>query len=173
MPDLVVVEFKEPYEADALLTALQELDKKNPIDLDDSVVVVKDKEGNVTVDQAFDAYEQLPASGALYFGFLGALLGWIFAYAGFWGAVFGLQAGIAVGWIAGVISARFADVGVPQEVIRRLQETLKPDTSAVCVLTRTPLSSDSILPHLVPYCGTLLQTTLPAEDEAKLRTALA
>jgi uncharacterized membrane protein len=173
MPDLVVVEFKEPYEADALLIALQELDKKDPIDLDDSVVVVKDKEGKVFVDKALDAYEQLPASGALYFGFVGAVTGWILTYAGFWGAVFGLQAGILLGWIAGVLTAWLGEVGIPQAVIEKLAKTIEPGTSGLCVLTRTPLTSASILPHLTPYEARLVLTSLPADEEAKLRTALS
>lgn len=173
MHELVVMGFQERYKADALLTAMDDLEKQCVIDLEDAVLVVKEPDGTVSVEQTLDLFSQLPTSAALYFGFLGALLGWILAGSSLAGIVLGLQAGLVIGWILGTVSARFSDVGVPGDLVRELGSTIQPGSVALAVAVRGEVCSEKVLETLKEYDGKLIQTTLTADEAAQLKKALA
>jgi uncharacterized membrane protein len=173
MHELVVMGFQERYKAEALLTAMDDLEKQCVIDLEDAVLVVKEPDGTVNVEQTLDLFSQLPTSAALYFGFLGALLGWILSGNSLAGIALGLQAGLVMGWVLGTVSARFSDVGVPTDLVRELGSTLPPGSVALALAVRGEVCSEKVLEKLKEYDGKLIQTTLAANDEAQLKKALA
>ena len=55
--------------------------------------------------------------------------------------------------------------------MKKLGETFKPGSSALCVLVRK-VTPDKILEALKPFSGTVLQTSLTKEKEEALRKAL-
>lgn len=173
MHELVVMGFQERYKADALLTAMDDLEKQCVIDLEDAAIVVKTTDGTVQVEQAMDAFSQIPTSAALYFGFLGALLGWILSSGWLAGVAIGLQAGLLFGWILGTAAASVSDVGVPADVVRELSETIIPGSVAVALAIRGEVNSVKVIEKLKEYDGRLIQTTLTGEEATLLRKALA
>jgi uncharacterized membrane protein len=63
-------------------------------------------------------------------------------------------------------------VGIDDNFMRSLGETLKPDSAALCVLVRQ-MTADKVIEEIRQFGGTLIKTNLCNENEAKLRDALA
>jgi uncharacterized membrane protein len=105
----------------------------------------------------------LTAAGALSGGFWGALMGLIFLNPLF---------GFAIGAAAGAVSGALRDVGIDDNFMKSMGETLKPGTAALCVLIRQ-MTPDRVVQEIQKFGGTLIKTNLCHENEAKLREALA
>jgi uncharacterized membrane protein len=80
--------------------------------------------------------------------------------------------GFAIGAGAGAISGALSDVGIDDGVMKKLAETLKPGTAALCVLIRS-MTADKVVEEIQKFGGTVIKTNLSHEDEGKLRQALA
>jgi uncharacterized membrane protein len=80
--------------------------------------------------------------------------------------------GFAVGAAAGAISGALSDVGVDDDFMRSLAETLKPGTAALCVLIRQ-MTADKVVEEIQPFGGKVLRSNLCHEQEAKLQAALS
>ena len=63
------------------------------------------------------------------------------------------------------------DVGIDDNFMKKLAEGLRPNTSVLFVLVRKS-TPDKVLAEIKQYGGTVLQTSLSHEDEAKLQAAL-
>jgi uncharacterized membrane protein len=79
--------------------------------------------------------------------------------------------GLALGAGLGAISGRLADYGIDDKFAKQLTATLQPKSSAIFMLVRRS-TPDKVIPELSQYGGTILQTSLPKETEAKLQQAL-
>ena len=101
----------------------------------------------------------LTASGAVGGGFWGVLIGLIFM-----NPLLGLVVGAGAGAVAGALS----DVGINDDFMK---QKLTPGTSALFVLVDSDLT-DKVLDALRGTGGTVLQSSLSHEDEAKLQAAL-
>ncbi len=159
MATLVVIDYENEVKAEEVRLALLKMQKEYLIDLADAVVVVRDQNGKVKLRQLHN----LTAAGALSGGFWGALMGLIFLNPLF---------GFAIGAAAGAISGALKDVGIDDNFMKNLGETLKPGTAALCVLIRQ-MTPDKVMEELQKFGGTLIKTNLCNENEAKLREALA
>ncbi len=158
MSDLIVAGFEQQYQADEVLTALVKLQKEHLIDLEDAAIVIKDAEGKVKIKQAMN----LVGAGAIGGGFWGLLFGTL---------LFSPILGAAVGAAAGALSGKFTDIGIDDNFIKELGETIKPSTSALFVLVKRA-TPDKVLAEIKPYNPKILRTSLSADNEAQLRTAL-
>jgi uncharacterized membrane protein len=158
MSDLIVVGFKDEFKADEVLLDLAKLQREHLIDLDDAVVVVRNQKGKVKIKQT----QELVASGALSGGLWGALIGLIF---------FNPLLGWAVGAAAGALSGSFTDIGIDDNFIKEVGNTIEPGTSAIFVLVRKA-TPDKVLEELSQFEGKVIRTSLSKEDEAKLQEAL-
>lgn len=158
MSELIVVAYPDEARAEEVRRKLVELQKEHLIDLEDAAIVSKDHDGRVRLNQAVN----LTAAGALSGGFWGVLIGALFLNP---------LLGAAVGAGAGALSGRLADIGVNDDFMRELGETLTPGGSALFVLLRRG-APDKFIPEIEGYGGTLLRTSLPYADEARLRAAL-
>ena len=78
---------------------------------------------------------------------------------------------MAVGATAGAASGALADVGINDNFMRELSETLEPGCSALFVLVRKS-TPDKILAELEGFRGKVLQTSLSHEEEQRLREVL-
>jgi hypothetical protein len=80
--------------------------------------------------------------------------------------------GAAVGAGAGALSGKFTDVGINDTFMRDLGAKLTPGTAAVFILARK-ISADKVAERLATLNsgGHILQTSLSADDEAKLAAA--
>jgi uncharacterized membrane protein len=159
MSTLVVIDYESEIRAEEVRLALLKMQKEYLIDLADAVVVVRDDKGKVKLRQLYN----LTAAGAASGGFWGALIGLLFLNPLF---------GFAIGAAAGAISGALRDVGIDDNFMKELGQTLKPGTAALCVLIRQ-MTADKVLEELQKFGGTLIKTNLCNENEAKLREALA
>lgn len=157
MSDLIVIGFKDEFKADEVLIELRKMEREHLIDLEDAAIVVRKREGKVKVKQT----QELVTSGALSGGFWGLLLGMLFLhpFLAFFGAA------------AGAISGAFTDIGIDDNFIRELGNTIEPGTSALFILVKKS-TPDKVLDELSQFEGKVLQTSLSKEDEAKLQAAL-
>jgi len=159
MATLVVIGYDTELQAEEVRIALLKMQKEYLIDLADAVVVVREANGKVKLRQMYN----LTASGAASGGFWGMLIGMLFLNPLF---------GFALGAGAGALSGTLTDLGIDDGVMKKLAETLKPGTAALCVLVKQ-MTPDKVLEEVQKFGGTVIKTNLSHEDESKLRAALA
>jgi len=157
MSDLIVIGFQDEFKADEVLIELRKLEREYLVDLEDAAIVVRNKAGKVKIKQT----QELVTSGALSGGFWGLLIGLIFLHPML--AIFGA----AVGAISGALT----DIGIDDNFIREIGDTIEPGTSAIFVLVKKS-TPDKVLDELSQFEGKVLRTSLSKEDEAKLQAAL-
>jgi uncharacterized membrane protein len=80
-------------------------------------------------------------------------------------------AGLAVGAAAGAIAGKKSDIGIDDKVIKAINDDMRLNTSAVFLLVHD-VNRDAVIPIFTKYGGKVMQTTVTAEDEAKLQAML-
>lgn len=109
----------------------------------------------------FKQLHSLVGTGAFGGAFWGLLIGLIFAAP--W-------LGLALGAAAGGTVGALADHGVDDKFIKKVGETIEPGHSALFLLIHKT-DMVKLLDEMAEFHPTVLQTTLSADDEAKLREA--
>jgi uncharacterized membrane protein len=160
MSELVVVAFKDRYRAEEVRIDLLKLDREHLVDLEDAVVLVRDKNGKVKLRHA----SHLTLGGAIGGGFLGMMLGVMLLNPVF--AALGLAAGTAIGAVSGSME----HLGIDEDFMKDLAGHLQPGTSALCILVRDHLNL--VLEDVQRYGGQVLTSSLKHEDEEQLKAAL-
>lgn len=158
MSQLIAVTYPDQFKAEEVRVKLWKLQREYLIELEDAVIVTKDKASKIKLHQAMN----LTAVGALAGGFWGTLIGMIFL-----NPLFG--AGIGAAW--GAVSGALTDAGINDEFMKTLAEKLEPNTSVLFVLVRNA-TPDKVVAEIAEYGGTVLRSSLSHEDEAKLQSAL-
>ncbi|MDY0042737.1 MAG: DUF1269 domain-containing protein [Desulforhabdus sp.] len=158
MSTLVVIGYDNQYKAEEVRLMLKKMQKDYLIDLEDAVVAVKEENGKVKLHQTYN----LTAAGALSGGFWGTLIGLIFLSP---------LLGMAVGATAGAVSGALADVGIDDNFMKELAESMNPGSSVLFVLVRKA-TPDKVLEELKGTGGKVLKTSLSHDNEAKLQSAL-
>lgn len=160
MSTLVAVVFDDETTAFEMRTALVKMQKQHLIDLEDSVVVTRDRSGRTRLDQAVN----LTSAGAIGGGFWGLLIGMLFLNP---------LAGAVVGASVGALSGRLTDLGLDDKMLKDVAQSMKPGTSALFVLVRKA-TPDKVLEGLKEFAGRgkVFQSSLNKDDEAALREAL-
>lgn len=159
MSTLVAVGYDDPFKAEEIRMKLQKMQTAYLIDLDDAVVAVKNAKGKVKLHQAHN----ITALGAASGGFWGTLIGMLFLAP---------MIGMAVGAAAGAASGALRDVGINDQFMKELAETMKPNTSALFVLVRKA-TPDRVLEELKGTGGKVLHATLSHEQTDRLQETLA
>jgi uncharacterized membrane protein len=159
MPTLVVIGYESEIKAEEVRLALLKLQREYLIDLGDAVVAVREDDGTVKLRQLVN----LTTAGAVGGGFWGTLIGVLFVNPLF---------GLAVGAAAGALSGALSDVGINDQFLKQLAQTLKPGTAALCVLVRRA-TPDKVLEEIKGFGGTVIKTSLSHDDEVKLQAALS
>ena len=93
-----------------------------------------------------------------------------------WGGLIGLiflapLVGMAIGAASGAAAGKFTDVGVDDNFLKQLAEKLEPGAAALIALGRSD-APDKLLERLRPYGGHVIQTSLDAEAEERVRVGL-
>ena len=160
MSELIVVGFDDEFKAEQVRLNLLKMQQTHLIDLEDAVVVVKNKEGKLKISQAYD----LVGGGAVSGGFWGLLVGAL---------LFNPLLGAATGVAAGALSGALTDIGIDDNFIKELGNTISPSTSALFVLVKKA-TPDKVLDEIKKQQieGTIIKTSLSYDDEAKLQAAL-
>jgi uncharacterized membrane protein len=159
MSELIVLAFDSETGAEQMRDTLKRLQKQQIVELEDAAVVVRKQDGKVKVKQAVS----LVGQGALGGAFWGMLIGIIF-----WMPWLGL----AFGALGGAIGGKFTDIGVDDDFIKQVGNTIEPGHSALFLLVRKA-TQDKLAEELQKFHATVLQTSLSAEDDAKLRELFA
>jgi uncharacterized membrane protein len=158
---LSVLKFEDPYGADRVLIALQGLQERQMITLQDAAVVSW-PEGN-----------KKPKTRQLHSTAGGGAMG-----GAFWGFLFGLIffvpfLGAAIGAGMGALSGSLADVGIDDDFINQVRDKVTPGTSALFALTSDATAPDKVVDELKQYDFEIISTNLPEEQERQLREAFA
>ena len=159
MSDLIVLAFDNEDGALQMRDKLVDLQKQHLITLEDAAVVIRRQDGKVKVKQAVS----LVGAGALGGAFWGMLIGIIF-----WMPWLGL----AMGALGGALGGKFSDVGVDDNFIKEVGNTIEPGHSALFLLV-VKATGDKVLDELEGTKATVLKTSLSNEAEAKLRDHFA
>ena len=93
-----------------------------------------------------------------------------------WGFLVGLiflnpLIGVAAGAASGALAGALTDIGIDDNFMREVSQTLEPGTSALFVLVRK-VTLDRVLPEISGFGGKVLRTSLSREQEDKIRAAL-
>jgi uncharacterized membrane protein len=158
MSELIVIAYDDEQKAEQVRWKLLSLQKEHLVDLEDAVVVTRGKDGKVRLNQIHDVMAASLASGSLW-GFLVGLI--------FLNPLIGVAAGAASGALAGALT----DIGIDDNFMREVGQTLEPGTSALFVLVRK-VTLDKVLPEISDFGGKILRTSLSREQEEKIRAAL-
>ena len=158
MSDLIAIAFDSKDKAQTALTRAMEMQKSHLLDLGDAVIVSKDENGKVKLQQSMN----MTAMGATSGGLWGTVVGMLFL-----NPLLGLAAGAASGALMGALT----DVGINDQFMKDMGEQLTPGTSALFVLVRKS-TPDRVLPELRELGGKVFTTSLSKEQEQQLREAL-
>jgi uncharacterized membrane protein len=158
MSDLIVIAYDDEFKAEEVRLTLAKLQVEHLIELEDAAVVVKDEHGKIKLKQAVN----LTSAGAASGGFWGLLIGILF---------FNPLLGAAVGAASGALAGAFSDIGVDDNFIRELGETLQPKSSALFVLVRK-VTPDKVLEEVGKFGGKVLRTSLTKDEESQLQAVL-
>jgi uncharacterized membrane protein len=161
MATLSVLKFDDPGGAARVLIALQGMQERQMINLEDAAVV------------SWPQGNKKPKTHQMY-GTTGAATSW----GAFWGFLFGLiffvpLLGMAVGASMGALGGHLADVGIDDDFIKQVREKVTPGTSALFALTSGATAPDKVIDELKAYDFEIISTNLPEEQEQKLREAFA
>ena len=158
MSNLVAVAYPDAATAEEVRGQLAEMMKEHIIQLDDAVVVVRQEDGKVKLNQAASMAGAGAAGGALWGGLIGLLF-------------LSPLLGAAIGAAAGGASGALADVGVDDKFMKELGEKLTPGSAALIVLERSS-TPDKVVPRISQYGGHVIQSSLSHDAEERLDTAL-
>ncbi|HMD88607.1 MAG TPA: DUF1269 domain-containing protein [Anaerolineaceae bacterium] len=150
--DVSVWVFDDETSAADALKDLRQLQKDGIVKVMDAAVMVKDKNGKVSVK---DTENVEPASGALFGLIEGGLIGLL-------GGVPGVIIGAVAGAGTGGVAAQLIDLGFPKEFLRNLQDSLQPGNSALVAMVE-PTWIDRLVKELEREGGKLFKYTLEAD----------
>jgi uncharacterized membrane protein len=158
---LSVLKFNDPYGAERVMIALQGMQEREMITLEDAAVV------------SWPQGNRKPTTHQLH-STAGAGASW----GAFWGFLFGLIffvpfLGAAIGAGMGGLSGSLADVGIDDDFIKEVREKVTEGTSALFALTSGATAPDKVVDELKQYDFEIISTNLPQEQENKLREAFA
>jgi uncharacterized membrane protein len=156
---LSVLKFNDPYGADRVLVALQGMQEREMITLEDAAVVSWPQGNKKPKTRQLHS-----TAGATWGAFWGFLFGLIF-FVPFLGA--------AIGAGMGGMTGALADVGIDDDFIREVREKVTEGTSALFALTSGATAPDKVVDELKQYDFEVISTNLPEEQENKLREAFS
>lgn len=158
MSDLIVIAFPDDAAAFQARAEFVRLQKDYLVEMEDVVVVTRSGTGQVQLHQAVN----MTAAGAMGGTLWGTLVGLLFLNP---------LLGAAVGAGAGALSGALTDLGIEDGFLRDVGGTLDDGGAALAVLLRK-LTADRVIDRLGSMGGRILQTSLPADIEDKLRRRL-
>ena len=149
MSDLVVSVYDTEFKAEEVWLHLRKTQAGHAVDLEDSAVLVRRKDGRVELHHV----SHFTLGGAVTGGFWGSVIGTLMLNPLF--ALIGLATGAVVGGVAGSMS----HIGIDEDFMSDFANHLEPGTSAVCILVRDRLNR--VVEELEAFGGRQIQTSLP------------
>lgn len=162
MSELIVAGFNGQFTADQVLLDLMKMQQVHLVDLDDAAVAVRKSDGTIAIKQTSTL---VMADAALGSG-CGLLIGAVCL-----NPLMGTLVGGIVGAAIGKIIKLVEKIGIKEDFINDVADTLKPDSSAIFVLVSKGLS-DQVAQELKKFSATLLRTSLSPKNEQELNEIL-
>lgn len=159
MSDLVFIAFPTQQKAEEVRQKVIAMQREYLIELGDAVVVVKNADGRIKLDQLMNT----TATGALTGALWGTLIGFIFLMP---------LLGTAIGAASGAIGGKLTDFGIDDNFMKEAAGSLQPGTAGLFLLIRK-MTTDKVLADLKGVGGTVMRTSFDETKEAALRAALA
>ena len=159
MSDLVVIVYPSEEKAEEVRKRLFELQKEYLIKLGDAVIATKSADGQIKLHQIVNT----TAAGAVSGSFWGLLIGVLFLNP---------LLGAALGAAGGALGGALTDVGINDEFMKQLAESIKPGDAALFVLIQE-MTADKVLAQIQDFGGVVLKTSFDETKELALRNALA
>jgi uncharacterized membrane protein len=156
---LLAIRFDEPLKAQEMLIAMMRLQKRKSIEMDDAAIVTNEG-GRVRLHQTKDAN---PSQGAATGGWFGVLAGLIFM-----NPVVGAVLGAAIGGIW----AKLHDIGISDDQMREMGESLGEGEAALFVLL-TDAYPTHLAHELRRFDGMVMHSTFDESDTEAMSMALA
>lgn len=158
MSDLVFIAFPDEQKAEEVRQRVLGLQREYLIELGDAVVVIKDADGRVKLNQLVNSTAAGAVSGALW----GTLIGFIFLMP---------LVGTALGAASGALGGKLTDIGIDDKFMKEAAGVLQPGTAGLFLLIRK-MTTDKVLADLKGIGGTVMRTSLDDKAEAALREAI-
>jgi uncharacterized membrane protein len=158
MSTLLAIAYPDLETAERVRTELVQATKEQLVQLEDAVVVEHRPDGKIKLHQAMSTTAGGAAGGALW----GGLIGLIFLAP---------VVGMAIGAASGAAAGKFTDVGVDDSFLKELAAKLEPGGAALIALGRSG-APEKLLERLRPHGGHVIQTSLDAEAEERVRAGL-
>jgi uncharacterized membrane protein len=158
MSDLIAVAYPDQATAEKVRDELAQLTREHVIEIADAVVVTRQPDGKVKLHQTVNPTGAGAAGGALW----GGLIGLIFLAP---------LLGAAIGAAAGAASGAVTDLGIEDNFMKELGQSLPEGGAALFVLVRQ-VTPDKVIPRISEYGGKVLQSSLSNESEQRLQEAL-
>ena len=158
MANLIAVAYQDEATAREVLNTLARLQTEHSIELEDAVIVTRNQDGKVKLNQTSKTAAMGATGGALWGGLIGLI---------FLAPLLGMAVGAAAGGAAGALT----DVGVDDKFMKDLGAKMEPGKAALIVLVHRS-TPDKVIPEISKYGGEIIQSSLSDEAEAELRSAL-
>jgi uncharacterized membrane protein len=158
---IVGMSFDKVTRAEEVLLALVHLQQEGEISISDAVVVAKDAEGKVRIQQTVDPTPGLSAVRGSIWGMLAGLL---FPPAG-------LLVGGAIGAGSAALMAKLIDLGLDDDWVKEVGNWLDPGTSALLLLVDADVRP-TVVDELGRFEGKVLYCTFPDAVRRELERAL-
>ncbi len=166
MAQLLVFGVDSPQTAEKVLDQAGELSRQELLELADAAWVERLPDGRVRLHQSLNLTAAGAASGAASGALWGTLIGLLFL-----NPLLGAVVGAGTGAGAGALGGSLADIGIRDDLIREIGQTLEPGRAAVFFLARTA-TVDRVIDAIRPYNPTVIQTNLSRDSERELIQAL-
>lgn len=158
MATLTVLKFETALGAENALQVIEDLNKKQMINLHDAAIVTWPVGKNHPKTKHL---ADLTGVGALSGAFWGLLFGLIFTI-----PVLGLAAGAALGALSGSMT----HIGINEDFIKSVREKVTEGTSALFLMTSDAVQ-DKVIEVMKQFKFEIIATNLSKEEEGKLRAA--
>jgi uncharacterized membrane protein len=159
MSDLIAVAYPDRATAENVRNELARLTREHVIEIEDAVVATREPDGRVKLHQAVNPAGAGAAGGALW----GGLIGLIFLAP---------LLGAAIGAGVGAASGALTDLGIDDNLMKELGQSVPEGGAALFVLVRQ-VTPDKVIPRISQYGGKILQSSLSDEAEQRLQEALS
>lgn len=160
MSTLIAMVFDGLHDAEKARLDLRMLEKDELVDLEESVVLTRDKKGRIH----FHHSQHFTLPLALGGGFVGTLVGLMILNPAI--ALIGGITGTGLGAVLGALK----EIGIEENFMKDLADGLQTGSSALFIVTRRG-EPQIIMEALKPYKGKLLCNALYHQDESKLKAA--
>jgi len=158
--EMIVVAFETESGAEQVLESLKGMESMDIVDLKSAALIVRESSGDVRIKETSDFdTKQGAIGGALAGGVLGLLGG-------------GLLRGAILGAAGGAAAGKFVDLGLEDDFLKDVGESLEPSSSAIVALVDFE-QVDRAMAELEQFeGGRILKHTLSADVYAKLSEAV-